>query len=141
MESADVQVVVVQGKRATFFGRDSLREIRLNWGSITKAGSTELEHTVILYSNVFREELGELKGTNVIIDIMVPAQMRFYKHINIAYALRERVECELERLEKQWVIELVEYPEWTAPTLPVMKSDQSSLHICQNYKVTVNQVA
>ena len=57
MESADVQVVVVRGKRATFFGRDSLREIRLNWGSIMKAGSTELEHTVNLYSNVSEKNL------------------------------------------------------------------------------------
>ena len=140
-QSADVQVLVVQGKRANLFGRDWLKEIRLDWGSIMKVGSTELEDTLNKYSDVFREELGELKDMQVKIDITVPAQPRFYKHRNIAYALRERVESELERLEKQGVIEPVKYSEWAAPIVPVLKSDQSSVHICGDYKMTINQVA
>ena len=140
-QSADVQVLIVQGKRANLFGRDWLKEIRLDWGSIMKVGSMELEDTLNLYSDVFREELGEFKGTKVKIDITVPAQPRFYKHRNIAYALRERVESELERLEKQGVIEPVKYSEWAAPIVPVLKSDQSSVRICGDYKMTVNQVA
>ena len=140
-QSADVQVLVVQGKRANLFGRDWLKEIRLDWGSIMKVGSTELEDTLNKYSDVFREELGELKDTQVKIDINVPAQPRFYKHRNIAYALRERVESELERLEKQGVIEPVKYSEWAAPIVPVLKSDQSSVRICGDYKMTINQVA
>ncbi|KAI0236821.1 hypothetical protein LSAT2_012648 [Lamellibrachia satsuma] len=91
-QSADVQVLIVQGKRANLFGRDWLKEIRLDWGSIMKVGSMELENTLNLYSDVFREELGEFKGTKVKIDITVPAQPRFYKHRNISYVLRERVE-------------------------------------------------
>ena len=140
-QSADVQVLVVQGKRANLFGRDWLKEIRLDWGSIMKVGSTELEDTLNKYSDVFREELGELKDTQVKIDITVPAQPRFYKHRNIAYALRERVESELERLDKQGVIEPVKYSEWAAPIVPVLKSDQSSVRICGDYKMTINQVA
>ena len=106
-----------------------------------KVGSTELEDTLNKYSDVFREELGELKDRQVKIDITVPAQPRFYKHRNIAYALRERVESELERLEKQGVIEPVKYSEWAAPIVPVLKSDQSSVRICGDYKMTINQVA
>ena len=139
-QSADVQVLIVQGKRANLFERDWLKEIRLDWGSIMKVGSMELEDTLNLYYDVFREELGEFKGTKVKIDITVPAQPRFYKHRNIAYALRERVESELERLEKQGVIEQVKYCEWAAPIVPVLKSDQSSVRICGDYKMTVNQV-
>ena len=106
-----------------------------------KVGSTELEDTLNLYSDVFREELGEFKGTKVKIDITVLAQPRFYKHRNIAYALRERVESELERLEKQGVIEPVKYSECAARIVPVLKCDQSSVRICGDYKMTVNQVA
>ena len=93
-QSADVQLVV-QGKRANLFGRDWLKEIGLDWGSIMKVGSKELEDTLNKYSDVFREELGELNVKQVKIDNTVPALPRFYKHRNIAYALRERVESEL----------------------------------------------
>ena len=139
-QSADVQVLIVQGNRTNLFGRDWLKEIKLNWGSIMRVG-TELEDILNTYADVFTEELGELKDTTVKIDITVPAQPRFYKHRNIAYALRERVESELDRLEKQGVIEPVKYSEWAAPIVPVLKSDQSSVRICGDYKMTVNQVA
>ena len=102
---------------------------------------TELEDILNTYADVFTEELGELKDTTVKIDITVPAQPRFYKHRNIAYALRERVESELDRLEKQGVVEPVKYSEWAAPIVPVLKSNQSSVRICGDYKMTVNQVA
>ena len=68
-QSADVQVLIVQGKRVNLFGRDWLKEIRLDWGPIMKVGSMELEDTLNLYSDVFREELGEFKGTKVKIGI------------------------------------------------------------------------
>ena len=51
-----------------------------------KVGSTELEDTLNLYSDVFREELSEFKGTKVKIDITVPAQSHFYKHRNMLSA-------------------------------------------------------
>ena len=106
-----------------------------------KVWCTELEDTLNKYSDVFREEIGELKDTQVKIDITVPAQPRFYKHRNIANALRETVESELERLEKQGVIEHVNYSEWAAPIVPVLTSDQSSVHICGDYTMTINQVS
>ena len=61
-QSADVQVLVVQGKRANLFGRDWLKEIRLDWGSIMKVGSTELEDTLNKYSDVFQEELNNQRN-------------------------------------------------------------------------------
>ena len=131
-------VLIVQGKRANLFGRDWLKEITLDRGSIMNVGSTG---TLNLYSDVFRHELGEFKGIKLKIDTTVPAQPRFHKHRNIAYTHLERVECELERLEKQGVIEQVKYSEWAAPIVPVVKSDQSSVRICGDYKITVSQVA
>jgi len=38
-QSADVQVLIVQGNRTNLFGRDWLKEIKLNWGSIMRVGT------------------------------------------------------------------------------------------------------
>ena len=54
--------------------------------------------------------------------------------------IRDRVEAELERLQEQGIIEPVQFSEWAAPIVPVVKSD-GSVRICGDYKVTVNRVA
>ena len=47
---------------------------------------------------------------------------------------------ELERLEKIGVIEPVQHADWAAPIVTVLKQD-GSVHICGDYKLTVNQAA
>ena len=56
------------------------------------------------------------------------------------YALKTKVEQELDRLEQQDVLEPVEFSNWAAPIVPVVKQD-GSVRICGDYKLTVNQVA
>ncbi|XP_048249134.1 uncharacterized protein K02A2.6-like [Haliotis rufescens] len=84
-------------------------------------------------------DIGEFKGQKVTIDITsnVP---RFYKHRNVAYALRQKVDDELECLEKQGIIKPVQYSDWAAPIVPVVKSN-GNIRICGDYKLTVNKVA
>ena len=42
---------------------------------------------------------------------------------------------ELERLEREGVIEPVQFSDWAAPIVPVVKRD-GSIWICGDYKVT-----
>ena len=56
------------------------------------------------------------------------------------YALRAKVEAELARLERDGVIQPVQFSHWAAPILPVVKQD-GSIQICGDYKVTTNRVA
>ena len=57
----------------------------------------------------------------------------------VPFALRGRVEQELDHLYESGVIEPVEFAEWAAPIVLVIKSD-GSVRICGDYKVTVNRV-
>ena len=49
------------------------------------------------------------------------------------------MEAELERLENEGVIEPVQFSNWAAPIVPVVKHD-GSVRICGDYKVILNQV-
>ncbi len=139
-QAVELPVIVVQGRRASLFGRDWLRHVRLDLGTVLRVDCDDVQSILNSHPDVFKKELGEMKDTKVNIYITVPSQPRFSKHRNIAYALRDKVENELKRLEQQGVIKPVKYSEWAAPILPV-KSDQSSVRICGDYKLTVNQVA
>ncbi|XP_054281191.1 uncharacterized protein K02A2.6-like [Macrosteles quadrilineatus] len=55
------------------------------------------------------------------------------------YALQEKVEKELERLETLGIITQVESSDWGTPIVPVVKPN-GSVRICADYKVTLNKV-
>ena len=63
---------------------------------------------------------------------------KFCKPRSVPYALREPIEKELDRLVQQGVLEKVEYSEWAAPFVAVMKPD-GNVRICGDYKVTISQ--
>ena len=67
-------------------------------------------------------------------------QSLYYKARTVPFALRQKVECELEQLESQEIIEPVHFSDWAAPIVPVTKRD-GSIRICGDYKLTVNKVA
>ena len=56
------------------------------------------------------------------------------------YVLKEKVEKELERLQGLGIITPVSFSAWAAPIVPVVKSD-TNIHICGDYKVTINQAS
>ncbi|GFV67361.1 retrovirus-related Pol polyprotein from transposon 412 [Trichonephila clavipes] len=55
----------------------------------------------------------------------------------VPFALKGRVENEIDRLEKEGIIEKVDSSEWATPVVPVVKSD-GSIRICADYSVTLN---
>lgn len=50
------------------------------------------------------------------------------------------MEQELDRLEKLLIIEKVQFADWVAPIVPVLKKE-GSIRICGDYKVTMNRAA
>ena len=53
--------------------------------------------------------------------------------------MKGKIEEELTRLQEEGTIESVQFSEWAAPIVPIMKPD-NSIRICGDYKTTVNQV-
>ncbi|VDI74335.1 Hypothetical predicted protein [Mytilus galloprovincialis] len=62
----------------------------------------------------------------------------FMKARPIPYALRPKVEQELDRLEEEGIITKVPTSEWATPIVPVVKKS-GGVRICGDFKVTINQ--
>lgn len=55
------------------------------------------------------------------------------------YVLKEQVEMELDRLEREGVLRKTTYSDWAAPVVALPKRD-GRIRLCGDYKVTVNPV-
>ena len=147
-----LSLVVVQGKGPNLIGRDWLRillgvdwqdKLLCDWQAIHKVrNSDESDVNSLLkkYEHLFAADLGYLKGVKAKIYVPSDAKPRFHKARPVPYALRDKVDQELSRLENQGIIEKVQFSNWAAPIVPVVKGD-GSVRICGDYKVTINQVA
>ena len=89
------------------------------------------------HTQVFREELGTLKGFAAKIHVDEGKPPKFFKARPVPYAMRKKVEQELDRLVQTNVMEPVRYSDWATPIVPVLKAD-GKVRVCSDYKLTVN---
>ena len=100
----------------------------------------QLDAVVQRYSHLFEEGLGTLKGATAKIHVNPSATLVFLKTRPVPYALREKIEQDLERLEKAGTVEPVQFSEWATPIVPVIKQD-GTVRVCGDYKLTFNKVS
>ena len=123
-------------------GRNWLGPLKLNWPKLLLVRADEISPVKGLcnkYPNLFEEGLGTFVGTKAKIHVPSDAAPIYCKARPVPYVLKDRIEAELDRLVQQQTIEPVDFSEWAAPIVPLIKVDKS-LRICGDYKVTVNKV-
>ena len=140
-------VIATPGSGPSLLGRNWLHHIRLNWKQIfnelklsEENESVELKSILDKYATVFKEELGTMKGTEVHINLKLDAKPRFCKARPVSYALKPKIDTELDRLVKEGVYVPVGYSRWAASIVPVLKND-GTVRICGDYKQTINKAA
>ena len=104
-------LVIIRGSGVTLFGRSWLEHIQLDWSKIhsLREGTSGLQLLLDKHQLLFREELGTLKGMEATIHVPPNVQPRFYKARPLPYAMKEKVERELDRLQEAGVITPVEF--------------------------------
>ncbi|XP_031432706.1 uncharacterized protein K02A2.6-like [Clupea harengus] len=135
-------LVVVKGTGPSLLGRGWLEALKLKWDEIkhVKTDAHELQEVLSKHEDVFKKELGMLKGMKATIRVSAEARPKFYRPRSVPYAMRAKVEEEIDRLLKEGIITPVKYAEWAAPIVPVLKPD-GSIRICGDYKLTVNSAS
>lgn len=155
---------VAPGNGPSLLGRDLLKLFKLDWKSVfavmniseedlqvadevEKVTKKRLADLLIEYADVFSqgtpncpEELGALEDKKVHIDMKDEFKPRFYKARPVPYALKDRIDVELNRLIKLGIYTPVASSQWAAPIVPVIKPN-GGIRICGDYKLTVNKEA
>ncbi|XP_031336101.1 uncharacterized protein K02A2.6-like [Photinus pyralis] len=128
----------------TIFGRDWLTAIKIDWKDIRKiemAGNPP-ERQVLLdeFKDVVTPKLGKVPNYEYSIKLSDPdTQPIFTKPRLVPYALKGKVEEELDRLEKLEIIEKVVHSTWGTLIVPIVKKD-GTIRICADFKGTINKI-
>ena len=102
MKRAELELTVVSGSGPTLMGRDWLSKLRLDWSPLhqVKPNTEKLQEILDKHGTIFNDILDFVKGTVAKIHMDASATPNFYRPRLVPYALRNKVEQELERLEQ-----------------------------------------
>ncbi|CAC5398698.1 unnamed protein product [Mytilus coruscus] len=139
-KQTEILPLIVVKEGPSLFGRNWLSKLTVDWKhirSVITPSSVKDKVNKLMQMDVFKDELGTVKGMQASLKLKEEAVPKFFKPRPIPYALRDKVADEIKRLEKQGILEKIKFSEWGAPIVPVMKPD-GSVRICGDYKVTIN---
>ena len=116
-------LVITEGSGPALLGRNWLEALRLDWTCIFCTGNNlSLQQILAKHADVFKEELGVPASVHV----SDKARPRFVKSQQVPFAMRAKVEKELDRLLALGVIRPVQFSDWAAPIIPVLSVQCSS---------------
>ena len=139
-QSAYVPLLLVKHKGPSLLGHDWLQKFKLDWREIHSIQFSRLQALLDKYHTVFQETLvlyRILKPTFMLILMQSPNIVK----PDLPYAVKAKVEEELDWLVAQGTLEPVQMSEWASPIVPVVKPEKNSARICGDFKQTVNPVA
>lgn len=139
-----LELFVIHGKSEPIIGRQCLMLLGilgssdLNINNIKRFASTPTVESILKeFSEVFNNKLGTYNKAKFSLELKEGAKSIFCKPQPVPYAMREKLEKELDRLEHAGVIERVSTSDWATTIVPVPKTN-GDLRVCGNFKRTVN---
>ncbi|XP_046604994.1 uncharacterized protein K02A2.6-like [Neodiprion virginianus] len=90
------------------------------------------------FPGVFAAGIGAFTKGELKLTLIEGATPKFLQPRKMPWALRDKVENELARLQQLAIISPVEYSDWGTPIVLVLKSN-GTLRLCGDYKVTLNK--
>ncbi|XP_061716634.1 uncharacterized protein K02A2.6-like [Cydia pomonella] len=137
MRATNLPLYVIKNGGRPLLGREWIRALKVNQITINEIVEEDRLVTQLCseFPEVFTDKLGTCKkGIQLQLTDSDPIYVRARP---VPLALRERIERELERLERDGTLCRVDHSDYGTPIVPVVKQS-GELRICGDYKVTIN---
>ena len=133
-------VHVVEGEGPNLLGRDWISKFQVSVNNVVGAcnHSAGVEEILSKHADVFKEELGKLKGFKAKLYIDPDAKPKFCKARPVPFAMKQLVEDELKQFEKDGIISPIQFSPWATPIVSIIKSN-GKVRLCGDYKTTINK--
>lgn len=134
----EMEIHVVEQGKSLLLARDFLKKFGIVLKNINFIENNRLNKLLTEYNEIFDEVPGRFKYEQVHLKLNEDTQPIYVKPRTIPYSMKQKVDNELERLQRNGIITLVDTNPWATPIVPVTKSD-GSVRLCGDYKVTLNK--
>lgn len=89
------------------------------------------------FPEVFSDKIGKYKH-KIKLHLKPNSKPVYCQKRPVSYAMRPKIEEELQRLENLQIIQSIDYSDWSAPIVPVRKAN-GNLRICADYSTGLNE--
>ncbi|XP_060094815.1 LOW QUALITY PROTEIN: uncharacterized protein K02A2.6-like, partial [Heteronotia binoei] len=132
-------LIVVEGDLRSLLGRSWFKALRIRITGIHHATfQTNFQRVCEEFLTVFDSILGTYTGEPVTLQLDPNVQPLRLKARRVPFALKPKIEAELDGLTAQGVLEPVDYATWETPIVTPIKPN-GEVRICADYKYTINK--
>lgn len=139
-----IAIFVICDGGPPILGRDFIELFNLELSPINycdasiKCQDLELQNLLSQFKEVFSDRLGCFNQYKIRLRLKQEAKPIFFKARPVPFALKEKIDKEIDRLLKSNVIESVNQSEYASPIVPVLKND-GAVRLCADYSQTLNK--
>ena len=138
--------IYVSGRGVNIMGRDGQKQLNIvvdpqQFGMVASISLTDknLQDILSMHPDLFKPGLGCCTTAKASLVLRDDAQPKFCKSRKLPFAIKPVVGAELDRLEKDGVIERVTHSDWATPIV-VVRKPTGKVRICADFKITLNPV-
>ncbi|KAG7295105.1 hypothetical protein JYU34_022039 [Plutella xylostella] len=134
-----INVFVVKNGGPPLLGRDFIAKFKLQICPINtcQINESDLNFTE-KYPKLFSEQLGCCKGVEVKLNLKPESSPIYIKARSVPFALRPKLDEEIDRLVGLGIIESVPFSDYASPVVPVLRRD-GKIRLCADYSATLNK--
>ncbi|XP_060126555.1 uncharacterized protein K02A2.6-like [Zootoca vivipara] len=136
--SGPLQLVVVEGHHTSLLGLNWFDALGIHITGVQHISQSSYEAICDEFAAVFDVSMGCYKGPPVALSLnpaVVPIRM---KARQVPFALKPKIDAELDHLIKEGVLEPVLHARWETPIVTHLKAN-GNVRICADYKCTLNK--
>lgn len=132
---------VIRNGGPPILGRDFLQNFEISLEQIFSLDKKIMDNDIkSKFEKLFSPGCGTFnKGTVSLKLINDNVEAKFFRPRVLPFAMREKVECEINRLLEEKIIYPINFSRWATPIVPVLKKN-GAVRICGDFKITINPV-
>ncbi|XP_060092259.1 uncharacterized protein K02A2.6-like, partial [Heteronotia binoei] len=133
-----LDILVVKRQLTTLLGLAWFKPLGIQLVGVDHVQTSHFDGVCREFPEVFDGSLGSYKGPPITLPIDPMVRPIRLKARRVPFALKQKIEAELDRLTAQGVLEPVTYAEWETPIVTPVKPN-GEVRICADYKCTINK--